>query len=149
MTRGHWLYLALIGSALIVPRPAEAAHWTVASLVRHADGNASHCKVASHWGPKQNRCAALVVNGDKPWLGLESIRIADCETGGRWNEDAGRSDGGFYKGLGQFHPATWRSLPRRISRHSPFSPPWAFRAMRYLRLHDGDWHQWPACSRRL
>lgn len=141
--------VAFAASCVVGVGEAHAAKWTVAKLVRQADGSAQACKVAPHWGPKQNRCAGLVVFRHEPRLGREAVQIASCETGGKWNEDAGRSDGGYYKGLVQFDPGTWRRLPRWLSKHSPFSPPWAFRGMRYLRLADGDWHQWPACSRRL
>jgi hypothetical protein len=56
---------------------------------------------------------------------------------------------GPFLGLGNFLGSTWDALPSWLARHSVFSPPWHWRAMRFLRLQDGDWHQWPACSRRL
>jgi len=138
--------LVTLALVLAMAAPASAAKWTPAKLAKAAHGDPFACKVSHSWGPKQNKCALLVVNRDKPWLGRESIKIAGCETGGKWNEDAGKNDGGFYKGLGQFAPGTWRSLPKRLAKHSPFSPVWMGRAMRYLRLKDGDWHQWPYCS---
>lgn len=139
--------VAFAASLVVGGAEAHAARWTVPKLVAHADGYASRCKVAPHWGPKQNQCAALVVFKREPRLGREAVRIARCETGGTWDERVVARAG--YLGLGQFAPGTWRRLPSWISRHSPFSPPWAFRGMRYLRLGDGDWHQWPACSRKL
>lgn len=138
------LSLALL-AMMVGTEQADAARWTVPKLVKHAAGKASQCRIAPHWGPKQIQCAALVVNRDKPWLGRESIAISRCETGGTFNEHADENPP--YMGLGQFHPRTWATLPRWISRHSPFSPPWAYRGMRYLRLQDGNWHQWPYCSR--
>lgn len=137
------IYFLFICSAAFVPRPAGAT--TVQTLVRHAHGNAHACRVAPHWGPKQIHCAAIVVNLDRPWLGRESWLISGCETGGTYDEHA--TDTPPYLGLGQFHPKTWARLPRRISRHSPFNPVYAYRGMRYLRLKDGNWHQWPYCSR--
>lgn len=139
--------VAFAASCVVGVGEAHAAKWTVAKLVRQADGSAQACKVAPHWGPKQIRCAGAVVFRREPTLGRQAVQIASCETGGTWDEFAVARAG--YLGLGQFHPRTWANLPRWISRHSPFSPPWAFRGMRYLRLADGDWHQWPACSRRL
>lgn len=137
-----WCVAFLASCVVGVGSAHGAPHWTVGKLVAHADGKASRCKVAPRWGPKQIKCAALVVS---PRFGRDLIALADCETGGTFNEFA--DDTPPYLGLGQFHPRTWASLPRRISRHSVFSPPWAFRGMVYLRVKDGDWHQWPWCSR--
>lgn len=144
--RRWWLlYLAAILCAGIgVAPPADAAaHWTVARLVAHAGHSAAACQVAPHWGPKQNRCAILVAFRREPRLGREAVKIAGCETGGTWDETM---VDGPYVGLGNFDRRTWASLPRWLSRHSPFDPPWMARAMRYLRLTDGDWHQFPYCS---
>lgn len=129
-------------SAVVAPQ-APAAKWNVARLIQHATPHASACKVAPRWGPKQIRCASFLVFRREPRLGREAYLIAGCETGHTYNVDPP----GYYRGLGQFDPGTWRTLPRWLSRHSPLSPPWAFRAMRYLRLKDGSWAQWPYCSR--
>lgn len=143
-----WL-LALAASCVVGVGSAHGAgHWTVAKLVRQADGSAAACKVAPHWGPKQIRCSNRVVyRRDSPALERQAWSIQGCETGGTYDE--GADDNPPYVGLGQFHPGTWATLPRWLSKHSPLSPPWAQRAMRYLRLHDGDWHQWPYCGRRF
>lgn len=139
--------VAFAASCVVGVGSAHAGpHWTVAKLVGQAHGSAAACKVAPHWGPKQIRCSnRIVYRRDSRKLEREAWSIQGCETGGTYDVDPP----GFYQGLGQFDPGTWRRLPRWLSRHSPLSPPWAQRAMRYLRLHDGDWHQWPACSRRL
>lgn len=138
--------VALVASCVVGAGEAHAAHWTTDKLVAHAGHSAAACKVAPNWGPKQNRCALRVAAWREPWLGREAVQIAACETGDTWDE---RMVDGPYVGLGNFDRRTWASLPRWLSKHSPFSPPWMGRAMRYLRLTDGDWHQFPACSRRL
>ena len=38
--------------------------------------------------------------------------------------------------------ATWRNLPRYISRHSRFDPAWNLEGMAYLHHADRDYHEW-------
>lgn len=139
-----WL-VALACSLVVGAVPAHAAHWTVPKLIEHATPHASACKVAPRWGRKQLECASFLVFRREPTLGRQAFLITGCETGGTY--DPRSSDTPPYLGLGQFHPRTWARLPRWLSRHSVFSPPWVYRAMRYLRLQDGSWKQWPYCSR--
>jgi resuscitation-promoting factor RpfA len=70
-------------------------------------------------------------------------RLAQCESGGRWNINTGN---GYYGGL-QFSAATWRSvgyggLPHQASREVQIQ------AGQKLQARSG-WGQWPACSRKL
>jgi resuscitation-promoting factor RpfA len=70
-------------------------------------------------------------------------RLAQCESGGRWNINTGN---GYYGGL-QFSPTTWRSigysgLPHQHSREVQIQ------AGQKLQARSG-WGQWPACSRKL
>lgn len=70
-------------------------------------------------------------------------RLAQCESGGRWNINTGN---GYYGGL-QFSPATWRSigfsgLPHQHSREVQIQ------AGQKLQARSG-WGQWPACARKL
>ena len=70
-------------------------------------------------------------------------RLAQCESGGRWNINTGN---GYYGGL-QFSAATWRSigyggLPHQASRETQIQ------AGQKLQARSG-WGQWPACSRKL
>lgn len=142
--RAKWtIVLTIIMAAVWGPyvSKSEAASWTVPKLVKHAHGKAENCKVARRWGKKQMHCAALVVS---PRYGEEAFKITGCETGGRYGDHFD----GRYKGPGQFSPSTWRNqLPRWIRIHSWHSPPWVYRAMVHIRKKDGDWHQWPYCSK--
>jgi hypothetical protein len=70
-------------------------------------------------------------------------RLAQCESGGRWNINTGN---GYSGGL-QFSPATWRSIgfsgmPHEHSREVQIQ------AGQKLQARSG-WGQWPACSRKL
>jgi resuscitation-promoting factor RpfA len=70
-------------------------------------------------------------------------RLAQCESGGRWNIATGN---GYYGGL-QFSAATWRSvgysgLPHQHPREVQIE------AGQKLQARSG-WGQWPACSRKL
>jgi resuscitation-promoting factor RpfA len=70
-------------------------------------------------------------------------RLAQCESGGRWNINTGN---GYYGGL-QFSAATWRSvgmggLPHQHSKDQQIQAG--------IRLQQrSGWGQWPACSRKL
>jgi hypothetical protein len=70
-------------------------------------------------------------------------RLAQCESGGRWDINTGN---GYYGGL-QFSAATWRGigmggLPHQASRETQI------RAGQELQARSG-WGQWPSCSRKL
>lgn len=70
-------------------------------------------------------------------------RLAQCESGGHWNENTGN---GFYGGL-QFTLGTWRSvggtgLPNQASRAEQIH------RGEILQARDG-WGPWPACSAKL
>ena len=70
-------------------------------------------------------------------------RLAQCESGGRWNINTGN---GYYGGL-QFSAATWHALgygglPSSASRETQSA------AGQQLQARSG-WGQWPACSRAL
>jgi hypothetical protein len=131
------VYAVAILSVAISARPAAAAKWNVAKLVRHADGNPFRCKVADDWGPKQNRCIVRVVWLDRPSIGREAEAIIACESG--WDE---RQVTPPYRatGLAQFLPGTWRSY--RWRHKSPKHPVFNVLQMRVVRMIDGDWHQW-------
>jgi hypothetical protein len=70
-------------------------------------------------------------------------RLAQCESGGRWNINTGN---GYYGGL-QFNLATWRGVgmsgyPHQASRETQIAAG--------QRLHESrGWKPWPACSRKL
>jgi len=133
----------LVGAVLLVPPNAAAAHrhLTFRQLVRHAAGNPFKCDIGHKgvYGQGQLHCITRVVFRRQPWMGREADRIITCESGwDRWEVTPPYSA----SGLGQFLPSTWRNLPRRISRHSVFSPVWNVIGMRYLRLQDGSWREW-------
>lgn len=70
-------------------------------------------------------------------------RLAQCESGGRWNINTGN---GYYGGL-QFLPSTWRGvggtgLPHQHSREEQI------KRAQILQARSG-WGQWPACARKL
>jgi hypothetical protein len=70
-------------------------------------------------------------------------RLAQCESGGRWNINTGN---GYYGGL-QFSAATWRSigyggLPHQHSKATQIQ------AGQKLQARSG-WGQWPSCARKL
>jgi hypothetical protein len=71
--------------------------------------------------------------------------VAACESGGRWDLNVGRFDGGI-----QFLPSTWRAAGGL--KYAPF----AYAATREEQIDIADkwlartsWRQWPACSKRL
>ena len=70
-------------------------------------------------------------------------RLAQCESGGRWNINTGN---GYYGGL-QFNLATWRGLgmsgyPHQASKATQIA------AGQKLHSQRG-WKPWPSCSRKL
>jgi len=70
-------------------------------------------------------------------------RLAQCESGGRWNINTGN---GYFGGL-QFSAATWRSIGYGGSPHQA-SKATQIQAGQQLQARSG-WGQWPACSRKL
>jgi resuscitation-promoting factor RpfA len=86
---------------------------------------------------------AGTAHADQPPTVANFERLAQCESGGRWNINTGN---GYYGGL-QFSAATWRSigyggLPHQASREVQIQ------AGQKLQARSG-WGQWPACSRKL
>ena len=70
-------------------------------------------------------------------------RLAQCESGGRWNLSTGN---GYYGGI-QFSLASWRGVggtgyPHQHSRETQI-------AMGERLRRNGGWGHWPACSRKL
>jgi hypothetical protein len=70
-------------------------------------------------------------------------RVAECESGGRWNTNTGN---GFLGGL-QFTPGTWRAYggvgsPASASREAQI-------AVAERVLAGQGWAAWPSCSRQL
>lgn len=70
-------------------------------------------------------------------------RLAQCESGGRWDVNTGN---GYYGGL-QFTPSSWRAvggsgLPHQASREEQIMRAEKLRAMQ-------GWGAWPACSAKL
>lgn len=70
-------------------------------------------------------------------------RLAQCESGGRWDINTGN---GYYGGL-QFSPSTWRAfggsgMPHQASRAEQI------RVAERTQAAQG-WNAWPACSRKL
>jgi hypothetical protein len=72
-------------------------------------------------------------------------RLAECESGGRWDAQGARYGGGL-----QILTSTWRAyggtefadVPGAATREQQIVVGRAIQA-------DGGWHQWPLCARRL
>ena len=70
-------------------------------------------------------------------------KLAQCESGGRWNINTGN---GYYGGL-QFSPSTWRAfggsgMPHQASRGEQI-------AVAERTLAAQGWNAWPSCSRKM
>ena len=70
-------------------------------------------------------------------------KLAQCESGGRWNVNTGN---GYYGGL-QFSPSTWRAfggsgMPHQASRAEQI-------AVAERTLAAQGWNAWPSCSRKM
>ena len=70
-------------------------------------------------------------------------KLAQCESGGRWNINTGN---GYYGGL-QFSPSTWRAfggsgMPHQASRAEQI-------AVAERTLAAQGWNAWPSCSRKM
>lgn len=70
-------------------------------------------------------------------------KLAQCESGGRWNINTGN---GYYGGL-QFSPSTWRAfggsgMPHQASRAEQI-------AVAERTLATQGWNAWPSCSRKM
>jgi hypothetical protein len=124
-------------AVMLVPNTAEAR--SVSSLVHRAHGNPFKCRIGQSWEVNENKCVVVVVYRHEPRIRQVAMRIINCES--QWDEGNVNRDSGA-SGLAQFLRSTWRMLPRRFSRHSVLNPVWNVRGMRYLRMHDGDFHQW-------
>jgi hypothetical protein len=71
------------------------------------------------------------------------IRIANCESGGRWFIATGN---GFYGGL-QFTLGTWRSVGGRGMPHLNSKLEQMYRGVKVF-LRRGNWADWPVCGSR-
>ena len=70
-------------------------------------------------------------------------RIAQCESGGKWNTATGNGD---YGGL-QFSPSTWKAYGGTGSAHKASKSEQIKVAERVLAAQG--WKAWPACSKKL
>jgi resuscitation-promoting factor RpfA len=70
-------------------------------------------------------------------------RIAQCESGGKWNIATGN---GYYGGL-QFSPSTWKAYGGQGSAHTASKSEQIKVAERVLAAQG--WKAWPACSKKL
>jgi len=136
--RMFWAAMLTIVLCAIWPPHGDAA--TVSGLVKRAHGNPFRCNTGSQaYSAAENKCVVRVVFKREPSIARRAARIIRCES--NWNEREVNGSSGA-SGLAQFLRGTWRALPRRLSRHSVLHPVWNVRGMRYLRMHDGDFHQW-------
>lgn len=71
------------------------------------------------------------------------IRIAECESNGRWDINTGN---GYYGGL-QFSLSTWRAVGGTGYPHQNSMLEQMWRAERVLTAPGGGWGAWPVCSR--
>jgi hypothetical protein len=69
-------------------------------------------------------------------------RIAQCESGGKWNTATGN---GYYGGL-QFSPSTWRAHGGHGSAHKASKAEQIKVAERVLKTQG--WKAWPVCSKK-
>ena len=70
-------------------------------------------------------------------------RIAQCESGGKWNTATGN---GYYGGL-QFSPSTWKAYGGKGSRAQGQQEPSRSRSPSACSQTQG-WKAWPACSKK-
>jgi resuscitation-promoting factor RpfA len=118
--------------ALTPRRHARHAKPSVAAPVLVAGGMTLGLTVAAGAAP------ASAAAPDSAW-----DRLAQCESGGRWNINTGN---GYYGGL-QFNLQTWRGVggsgyPHQASRETQIAMA--------NRLHDARGFQpWPSCSKKL
>ncbi len=70
------------------------------------------------------------------------LRVAQCESGGRWNLNTGN---GFSGGM-QFLPSTWRSVGGRGMPHDASKLEQMYRSA--LLVRRSGWAPWPVCGRR-
>jgi hypothetical protein len=70
-------------------------------------------------------------------------RLAQCESGGRWNVATGN---GYFGGL-QFSPRTWKAFGGQGSPHKASKGQQIAVAERILAKQG--WKAWPACSKKL
>ena len=69
-------------------------------------------------------------------------RIAQCESGGKWNTATGN---GYYGGL-QFSPSTWKAHGGKGSAHNASKAEQIKVAERVLKTQG--WKAWPVCSKK-
>lgn len=126
-------------------RPAEATAVANSSAVdrpaRPAIRPSAHVRAAHRTAIRPAPPPAPAVTSGSVW-----DRLAECEAGGNWQENAGTIfDGGL-----QFHPGTWTA-------YAPDGyPAEAWQASREQQiavaervLADQGWGAWPACARKL
>lgn len=90
--------------------------------------------------PKVKVAGVQIGPGDSVWY-----RLAQCESGGRWNIENPPYSGGL-----QFLPSTWRMAggTRYAPRPSQATPAQQIQIAKEW-LARTSWAQWPACSRKL
>lgn len=134
-----WATAALAGIHLPGQQPSEGV--TVERVVAVPSFHqATTGTVTVHAAPKPPPPPAAASHGSV-W-----DRLAQCESGGRWNYNGGSGyDGGL-----QFSPSTWRAAGG--TKYAPY----AHQASREEQiavakswLARTSWRQWPACSRKL
>lgn len=118
--------------------PVDAAASTAAQIAAHEAWHAEQ-EAAAKKAAEQRRAAATVPSGSV-W-----DRLAQCESGGRWDLNVGTYDGGL-----QFHPKTW--LAAGGGKYAPYA--WQASREQQIAIAESwlartSWAQWPACSRKL
>lgn len=104
-------------------------------------------QIAAHeaWHAEQEAAAKRAAAARSVPSGSVWDRLAQCESGGRWDLNVGTYDGGL-----QFHPKTW------IAAGGGKYAPYAWQATREQQIAIAEswlaktsWQQWPACSKKL
>ena len=115
-------------------RDSGLAPIPTAFLYRRIDDRAYRLAVLEVWARRHERA----------WGGSVWVRLAACESRGRWAIDAA-FDGGL-----QFHPGTWETYRRPGDARYAFraSPMEQVRVARRVLASEG-WGAWPACGAML
>lgn len=115
----------------------DAAASTAAQIAAH---EAWHAEQEAAAEAARKAAAVRSVPSGSVW-----DRLAQCESGGRWDLNVGTYDGGL-----QFHPNTWIAAGGR--KYAEYA--WQATREQQIAIAESwlaktSWSQWPACSKKL